>query len=251
MRVKVYVGTSGWMYDWNKEGSLDWYIENTELNAIELNASFYRFPFPNQVRSWAKKSRGILRWSIKVHRSITHTRKLREEAISIWRKFKRLFKPLDKYTDFYLLQLPPSYRFTREYMSRIKMFAEESKLGERLAVEFRDKSWFESREAIRTLEDLGVTMVSIDSPLGRYILETNGIVYLRMHGRTEWYLYEYSREELKEISNEIMKLKPEKVYVFFNNNHWMLENAHEMFYLLRDLVYKKLYQREEKSSTPK
>ncbi|RLE90384.1 MAG: DUF72 domain-containing protein, partial [Thermoprotei archaeon] len=74
--MEIYVGTSGWMYDWNIGGNLDWYVKFSELNTVELNASFYRFPFRNQVRSWARKG-SKLKWAIKVHRSITHYRKLK------------------------------------------------------------------------------------------------------------------------------------------------------------------------------
>ncbi|MEO0119416.1 MAG: DUF72 domain-containing protein, partial [candidate division WOR-3 bacterium] len=69
--MEIYVGTSGWYYDWNLEGTFDWYLKNSKLNAVELNVSFYRFPFPNQVKSWANKGKS-LRWAIKVSRIITH-----------------------------------------------------------------------------------------------------------------------------------------------------------------------------------
>ena len=54
MKTKFFIGTSGWYYDWNKEKTLDWYIENSNFNVIELNASFYRFPFPNHIKGWGK-----------------------------------------------------------------------------------------------------------------------------------------------------------------------------------------------------
>ncbi|RLE86352.1 MAG: DUF72 domain-containing protein, partial [Thermoprotei archaeon] len=53
--MEIYVGTSGWLYDWNIGGNLEWYVKFSSLNTVELNASFYRFPFRNQVRSWARK----------------------------------------------------------------------------------------------------------------------------------------------------------------------------------------------------
>lgn len=74
--VKVFVGTSGWLYDWNLDSTFDWYVRNSGLNAVELNASFYRFPFRNQVTSWTRKGSG-LRWAVKVHRYITHVKRLR------------------------------------------------------------------------------------------------------------------------------------------------------------------------------
>jgi uncharacterized protein YecE (DUF72 family) len=45
--MKVFVGTSGWYYEWNVDKTLDWYIANSGLNGIKLNASFYHFLFPN------------------------------------------------------------------------------------------------------------------------------------------------------------------------------------------------------------
>ncbi len=233
---RVFVGTCGWLYDWNAEGTLDWYISFSGLNAVELNSSFYRFPFPNQVRAWARKSRKLLRWSVKVHRSITHVRKLREESHETWKRFRRLFRPLESQIDFYLLQLPPSFRMGKESVRRLKLFAEITGLGEKLAVEFRHESWF-TDEALSIVKDVGATIVSFDSPIGTRIWTTNGIVYLRLHGREEWYAYEYTHEELKEIVEAIAKLSPQKVYVFFNNNHWMLENAKEMLRLLKEKLY--------------
>ncbi|MEM4061454.1 MAG: DUF72 domain-containing protein, partial [Desulfurococcaceae archaeon] len=29
--MEVYVGTSGWLYDWNEGASLDWYVEESGL----------------------------------------------------------------------------------------------------------------------------------------------------------------------------------------------------------------------------
>ncbi|MEM1742154.1 MAG: DUF72 domain-containing protein, partial [Desulfurococcaceae archaeon] len=81
--MQVFVGTSGWLYDWNEEASFDWYVKYSGLNAVELNASFYRFPFRNQIKSWSSKGSN-LRWSIKVHRSITHFHRMKKTALDIW-----------------------------------------------------------------------------------------------------------------------------------------------------------------------
>ena len=64
-------------YSWNEGGSLEWFCENSGLNAVELNMSFYKFPFPNQVKGWARKG-SRLRWAIKVNRLIAHDRKFDE-----------------------------------------------------------------------------------------------------------------------------------------------------------------------------
>ena len=52
--MQLYVGTSGWSYDWNADG-FDWYMKNSNLNSAELNASFYHFPFLNMISSWNSK----------------------------------------------------------------------------------------------------------------------------------------------------------------------------------------------------
>jgi uncharacterized protein YecE (DUF72 family) len=57
------------------------------------------------------------------------------------------------------------------------------------------------------------------------------IIYERIHGRNDWYSHNYSNEELLEIKDRILLEKPEKAYIFFNNNHAMLENAKNMYNL--------------------
>ncbi len=227
--LKVYVGTSGWVYDWNPDG-LDWYLRNSGLNAVELNASFYRFPFPNQVRSWVRKteaSDGRLRWAVKVNRLVTHVHMLNEKSLRPWRAFLRLFKPLDRYVSFYLLQLPPRARPASPFVSRARAFLRRAvgDVGEwRVAVEFRNTAWF--KEAwVEWCGDLRVTFVSVDSPQTTFISTSGPKAYLRMHGRSFWYAHNYSDEELEDVALSLKGLDVEEAYVFFNNNHDMLENA--------------------------
>ena len=225
------MGTSGWAYPWNPDG-LDWYVRNSRLNAVELNASFYRFPFRNQVRGWVRRGSG-LRWAIKVHRSITHYRKLSQASYGTWAKFRALFEPMEPIIDFYLLQLPPSYAMTEAGVERLRRFANMAGLGERLAVEFRHPSWF-TDEGLAVLEEIGATAVSVDSPEAIMYWSSNGVVYARLHGRTAWYAHEYTEEELMGIAEEIAVLNPRRVYVFLNNNHWMLNNARAIKRILEE-----------------
>ena len=232
--MEFFVGTSGWLYDWNEDSTFDWYARNSGLNAVELNASFYRFPFKNQVVSWSRKG-SKLRWAVKVHRYITHVKRLREDALETWRKFKELFNPLDQYVDFYLFQMPPSFTYTKETVERVRYFAQTTGLGRRFAIEFRHSSWFND-EALSVMRGLGITVVSVDEPGITWVVTTNGIVYLRLHGRTDWYWYEYSEGELRELAVRVFSLNPSRVYVFFNNDHWMLENARAMLRILNEIT---------------
>jgi len=230
---EVFVGTSGWVYDWNLGGTLDWYVKFSGLNAVELNASFYRFPYRNQVLGWSRRG-SSLRWSVKVYRGITHAGKMSERTLETWFRFHELFKLLEENIDFYLFQLPPNFTCREELLSRVEVFYDETRLKQRFAVEFRHPSCFTERVA-EWGRNLRLTLVSIDSPETSWIVRTNTNVYLRLHGRGEWYAYEYSYDELKELAEKILNLYPERIYVFFNNNHWMLENARVMLNILKSL----------------
>ncbi|MFN4227094.1 MAG: DUF72 domain-containing protein [Candidatus Ratteibacteria bacterium] len=230
--MKIYVGTSGWLYSWNQGQNFEWYVENSNLNSVEINVSFYRFPFQNQIKGWLKRAKNI-NFSIKVHRKITHILKLSEESLSIWNDFKNLFLPLDKKISFYLFQMPPS--FSIEFFDRVKKFFENFKEKERFAIEFRNKSWF-SEEWVKKIEDLGLIFVSVDSPeIKSFIVKTNGTIYLRFHGRESWYSHNYTEQELKEVILKIKNLKPERIYTYFNNNHSMLSNAQKFYSMLKTL----------------
>lgn len=232
--IQVFVGTSGWLYDWNEEASFDWYVKYSGLNAVELNASFYRFPFRNQIKSWSSKGSN-LRWSIKVHRSITHFHRMKKTALDIWWKFYKLFEPLDKYIDFYLFQLPPNYVCKDSNLDNISMFNKEISLNERMAIEFRHSSCFNNRIVEWSCRN-NITLVSIDAPIANWIVKSINTIYLRLHGREYWYGYEYSDKELREIVYKTIDLNPEKIYVFFNNNHWMLENARLVMDIYRETL---------------
>jgi len=233
--TEVYVGTSGWLYSWNRGRSLDWYIRHSGLNAVELNSSFYRYPSSRQVESWRRRG-SSLRWAVKVHRSITHLHRLNEKALESWRRFHQLFRPMDELIDFYLFQLPPSYAPSETSIERLERLAEETALGQRLAIEYRHLGWLETGLGAETCRRLGATFVSIDSPIGVYIARSNENIYLRMHGRRAWYSHYYSDEELRQDAEKILELKPLRAYVFFNNDHAMLENAQRMKKILEELA---------------
>lgn len=227
--MDAFVGTSGWYYNWNKKKNLDWFIQNSGLNSVELNASFYRFPSPGQIEGWNRKGTG-LRWSIKVHRSITHWRQLSESSLETLGKFQGLFEPMDHLVDFYLFQVPPNF----DDVARVLRFAEAAKLGKRFALEVRNKELLGNDEACAELMKK-VTLVSVDSPDYRNRIFPGKTVYMRMHGREGWYSYNYSKAEISETIGEIRHFRPEKVYIYFNNNHNMLENARMTLEVFSDL----------------
>jgi uncharacterized protein YecE (DUF72 family) len=225
--MRLFVGTSGWMYGWNAGSSLNWYVENSKLNAIELNASFYRFPFPNQVRHWASAGKGLA-WAVKVNRLITHQYKLSVNCYGTFGKFMKLFKPLDERIRYFLFQLPPL--LTPALMDNVERFLGEFDIAGRFALEPRNAAWF-TEEVCARCRKLGITLVSVDAPFARFVAKTSRDIYLRMHGRKDWYSYNYSAKELSGIYGSMLAEKPRNAFVFFNNDHDMLGNARLMMRL--------------------
>jgi len=225
--MEVHVGTSGWAYAWNRGRSLAWFVEHSGLDAIELNASFYGFPSEKSIRSWADAG-SRLRWSVKVHRSITHRHRFNEKAIPVWERFLERFLPLDDLIDFYLFQAPPAFTD----IDRAIAFVEAIDLGRRCAVEIRNPAVLGDDKVCRRLQEAAV-LVSVDSPDLRERIFSDNTVYLRMHGREGWYRHDYTWSELAGILDRITDISPERAYIFFNNNHAMLENARAMVRLFR------------------
>jgi len=217
------VGTSGYSYFWN-EGvptPFEWYV-NQGFNTVEINASFYRFPSPSWVKAWIKAPKDF-DFSIKVHRSITHYTKLSEKALKLWSRFKEPFKPIEDRIAFWLFQMPPNFKPNERNITQLTHFFTNLNLGERAVVEFRDQAWWRRKDDLKAC---GVSFCSVDAPsLPRDIITLNNLIYLRLHGREEWYAYVYSREELEEIVKKVKEAGAKTVYIYLNNDHGMLENG--------------------------
>ena len=134
------------------------------VDAIELNASYYRVPSEEVLDAWAAEVPERFRFCPKVHQSITHRRALEDsadEAMAFARRFLRLGRRLGPG----FVQLPP-------WLDAAGLGGLDALLAAlpeafRVAVEFRHPSWFtgtgELREdAIRVLEHRGAGAVITD-----------------------------------------------------------------------------------------
>jgi uncharacterized protein YecE (DUF72 family) len=220
--MDVFVGTSGWYYEWNADKTLDWYVAHAGLPAIELNTSYYGFPHARQVPVWAKKG-SKLRWAVKVNRLITHQYRFGDAALPYWRRFRDLFVPLEPSVGFYLFQAPPHFTHVR----RLVLFLEAASCDGKCAVELRNPHHLGNDPLIHEIQQHAVA-VSVDSPDFQNRIFPGDTVYLRMHGRTDWYSHRYSAEELAGTAEKIRENGPKQAYIFFNNDHAMLDNAKAM-----------------------
>jgi uncharacterized protein YecE (DUF72 family) len=222
--LDVRIGTSGYSYPWNKgkPTPFAWYLAQG-FNAVEINASYYRFPMPSWIRAW-RIAPPSFDFAIKVNRSITHFARLGGDSISLWERFRSTLKELEEMGNLsiWLFQMPPDYDASQENIDTLSNFFETIKLGNRAIVEFRHTSWWDHKEEIK---DLGIVFCSVDAPkLPREIISMNGVTYLRLHGRNSWYKDIYKEEELSEVW-ERLAVNEGKKYVFLNNDHGMLPNG--------------------------
>lgn len=227
--MKIWIGTSGYVYAWNKgiPSKFEWYIAQG-FNSVEINASFYRFPSRSWVRAWREVPENFM-FSIKVHRTITHYKRLGAGALESFLNFKESLREMDDMIRFWLFQMPPSYEYSEEHINTIRRFVDDSE-DNRFVFEFRNKSWWMH---IDKVSKIGV-FCSVDAPnLPRDIIVSNGVVYLRLHGRDAWYSYHYGDEEMNGIISEVKRLNASEVAIYLNNDRSMLANGK---YLLERLL---------------
>lgn len=229
--MEILVGTSGWSNPiWNPNG-LTWYVENSRLNAIELNMSFYQLPKREQIITWAEEGKQ-LNWTVKMNRSVTHFFRFNEIAFEKFLEFQELFAPLDDRVAYYLFQLPPNAHPAAR--DEIEAFFHKSKLGARFALEWRNQRWY-SKDHVDWAKSLGITIVSADSSLvPADIINTSGTVYLRLHGRSDWFLHHYSRKELSRIAISVIESGCQRVVAFLNNDSLQLKNARALLQVFRE-----------------
>jgi uncharacterized protein YecE (DUF72 family) len=221
----IRIGTSGYTYSWNKgkPSPFVWYI-NQGFNSVEINASFYRFPTENWIRTWRYAVTQNFTFSIKVHRSITHYNKLKKDrAFELWVRFRKSLEAIERKIDFWLFQMPSNFKYTEQNLEAIRAFFERTMLQNKAVVEFRDPAWW---KAIQEIQDIGIAFCSVDAPnLPRSLITANDTVYLRIHGYKKWYDYIYSEKELDKMLLQIKNLKAHKKSIYLNNNHGMLQNG--------------------------
>jgi uncharacterized protein YecE (DUF72 family) len=107
----------------------------------------------------------------------------------------------------------------------------------RFAFEFRHKSWC-NEKIYKLLKKYKMAWVIADSPrYPRADVVTADFVYVRMHGSRIMFSSNYTKKELKDLSQKIKKwLKIADVYVYFNNDAlgYAIENAKDLLELCKN-----------------
>lgn len=221
--MEVRIGASGWRWTL---GDFSRYRMLAPFNAIEIDYTFYKIPSQREVQKFLLEG-GNLKWAVKVHRSITHRYFFDENAIKFFRRFKKSLKLMEdrKMIEFYVFIIPPALKPSQELLSRIKKFISASNISNKAAFEFRSREWY-SEEWLKEMQKLGITVVSVDAPGFHYFVKTTNKIYVRLHGRRNWFFDVYNNEELDEILLEIKKLLPaDVIWIILDNDPGILKNG--------------------------
>ena len=189
--TKLKIGCSGWSYkDWaggfypkdlDSKDYLKFY--SGVFNAVEIDSSFYRTPYPSVIEHWKRVTPEGFLFSPKLPKKITHEKKLVDFEPQL-AYFYGVVSKLGKKLGPIVAQLPPSIKLS-SHESAMERFV--SSLDPKLqhAIEFRHKSWF-TPEVYKLLKKHNVALGwSLNQYLETPAEVTANFVYLRMVGERD------------------------------------------------------------------
>jgi uncharacterized protein YecE (DUF72 family) len=170
----------------------------SQLNAVEINSSFYRSHRRQTYERWAGSVPEGFRFAVKIPKEITHECALVESDEHLDR-FAAEVAGLGATLGVLLVQLPPSLAF--DAAIAIRFFENlrtrfERRVG--VACEPRHRSWC-SQEADTMLSNLEVARVAADPPRCGADSEPGGwqgLEYHRLHGSPQIYYSNYDERAL-------------------------------------------------------
>ncbi|MBV9524493.1 MAG: DUF72 domain-containing protein [Candidatus Dormibacteraeota bacterium] len=221
----VRIGTSGWQYrDWRgpfypeKLAQRAWLEHYAERFAVvEVNNTFYNLPTEDAVRRWHDTAPRDFEYVLKASRYLSHVRRLREPTDPVRTMMER-FRPLGRSFTTMLLQLPP--RFHAD-VGRLDAALAAFPRRIRVAVEFRDATWFsdEVRAVLRARNAALCVTDRLDaSPEPDW--PDLSWMYVRFHQGTASPAPCYRRAALRSWAARLAQRRDavSDVYAFFNND---------------------------------
>lgn len=197
MRGSLFVGTSGFAYkEWKPEfypadlksaEILAFYA--TKFSSVEINATFYRAPTEQLLKSWVEQTPESFRFTLKAPQRITHFARLRDVGENL-EYFLRTARALGDRLGCILFQCPPSLKFDRDLLSDFLALLPGEPF--RFAMEFRHASWddAEVREALAANNTSLCTADTGTSAPG-VVRTADKFAYLRLRG------LDYTDEDLR------------------------------------------------------
>jgi uncharacterized protein YecE (DUF72 family) len=216
--MPLYIGTSGWSYPTWKPAFfperlpakrfLEFY--STQLNAVELNATFKRMPGANAIQGWIEATTPGFRFAAKAHQSITHFKRLKD-ADEPLRFFLQSLEPMRQSGKLgpVLLQLPPNLKADS---GLLEAFVALLPRAYQFAFEFRHESWF-AEPVYDILRKKNVALCWAESEkIVTPRVATADFLYFRLR------LPEFDEAQIKKISEELAGLShAQEVHAFFKH----------------------------------
>ena len=204
----IFVGCAGWSIPrpfadhFEAEGShLERYAR--VFPAVEINSSFYRPHKPATYERWAASVPDGFRFAVKVPRTITHSRRLRDIDAPL-RDFLAECEHLGAKLGPLLVQLPPTLRFDEPAATAFFTTLRAHFDGE-VACEPRHTSWF-AQGPENLLSQFRVARVAADPALTHGAAEPggwHGLVYYRLHGSPRIYYSAYPNDYLDIVAGKL------------------------------------------------
>jgi uncharacterized protein YecE (DUF72 family) len=223
----IRIGTSGWVYgDWRGRfypkglGQSKWLAYYAQhFDTVELNATTYRLPKPEQVQRWCTAVPQDFTYTVKLSRLITHRKALParvDEFIENYMHRAACFEA-GKVAQI-LVQFPP---FLERDDAHLVAFLDKLPSHHRYVVEFRHPSWL-AAQTESTLRERGMAFCIHDYPGFRTpdIVTSDRLAYVRLHGYTALYAGNYPPRSLSYWASRIRRLaeRAQDVFVYFNND---------------------------------
>lgn len=229
---KILIGMSGYhykyMYPKNTSNLLDYYFNNSKLNSVEINYTFYKQPNKNFIDNLNNYN---LIYTIKVNRYITHIKKLKNVKDS-WEIFYNSLQTIHNKIFCFLFQFNAQFLFNEKNLDKLQKLSLYLNKNHKYAFEFRNIGWFNNNSVINLFKENQWISVIVNlnnsnkwadnlengyNPPLKYYKLTSDTVYFRMHGTTGQYIGLYSKKELYDIIKFIERANIKYAMIYFNN----------------------------------
>ena len=210
----VSIGCAKWnrtdlkgFYPKGTKDELSYYA--TQFNSIELNATFYGMPSPEQVTTWKEKTPANFKFFPKITNTVSHFRRLLNIQ-DVVTQFATSVLNFEEKLGMVFLQLHDNFK-PKDY-ERLEKFVKEWPKELPLAIELRNGEWFSDGEifdkTMKLFEDHNITNIIVDTAGRRDMLHmrlTTPVAFVRYVGANA----ESDYERLDDWLNHLTKWKDE------------------------------------------
>jgi uncharacterized protein YecE (DUF72 family) len=204
----VRIGTAGWSIPKECAGSFPAAGSHLErygavLNAVEINTSFYRPHRTATYERWAAAVPDSFRFAVKIPKTITHERRLKESREPLGRFLSEVIGLGPKLGPL-LVQLPPSLAF-QDDVSDTFLGGLRDRFPGGIVCEPRHASWF-TPKVEELLNELRIARVAADPapvPGAGEPGGWRGLAYYRLHGSPQIYYSSYGMNDLTDAAGRL------------------------------------------------